>query len=476
MWYLPRWRYLYGDALASRLRPVPLFGLLAGALACATSGERPARSGSPQRQGLPLQASAPAPREPAPPPSTSADGGPRASPPAASSTDEWPAYPPGARHSPVTAELLQLSRQLVVEHPDLSADRFFKVGDSITKSPKFLACFDRTKVDGAASLSEPLRAALSSFRASPLHLFSRESLSADDGWSAWQPLAGAPPPLERELAAVAGRFALVQLGTNDIETSRVTTFARRLLRLVDRCLELGVLPLLSTIPERRDRDASRLKVPRFNAAIRAIAQARQIPLADLHLAFEGLPNTGLSSDGIHPGVYRSQGLMRACDFGPEGLRQGFNVKNLLSLEALERARALFVGELPASEAAGEMQERPAGHRFAPADLPFFEVRGADTASVDRVCDQSPADPDDRATLSYELSFDRPGPLEVLALGLDAAEPLAIEVVARTENRACVGTGRGFTRRLLATGRYSVVIHSVPRAALVALLPGRNGAS
>src|SRR5690606_37397774 len=100
-----------------------------------------------------------------------------------------------------------------------------------------------------------------------------------------------------------------------------------------------------TIPERRDRQASRLKVPRFNAVIRAVAQHRRIPLLDLHWALSMLPNEGLAKDGIHPSVYRVGGLSRPCDFSKAGLEHGFNVRNLRSIEALHRARGALDGSL-----------------------------------------------------------------------------------------------------------------------------------
>ncbi|HEY5920234.1 MAG TPA: SGNH/GDSL hydrolase family protein, partial [Kofleriaceae bacterium] len=84
----------------------------------------------------------------------------------------------------------------------------------------------------------------------------------------------------------------------------------------------------------------------FNRFIRAIAQGRGIPLVDLHRDMAPLPNRGLSSDGIHPSVSPNG----ACVLTSAGLAYGYNVRNLISVEALARVRAALTGAASDSSA------------------------------------------------------------------------------------------------------------------------------
>ena len=454
---------------------------LAALTACATQKERPVNSGP---AGSAIRATAPvdAPRVPITHGAASAEG--RATNVAAEpvpraveleSQEPLPHYPFDIVHSPITPSVAQQIRQVALSHPERKADRFSKVGDSITRSTKFLTCLagvDSVQLDAAE------RETLKQLRAARFDSIGRESSSAENGWSAWQPLAGQPPPLFRELSEAQGLFTFVLLGTNDIETSRVTTFARRFTKLIDATLARGSVPLVSTIPERHDRELSRLKVPRFNAAIRAIAQARRVPLIDLHLALSRLPNEGLASDGIHPSVFSAAGKVRACDFGPEGMRQGFNVRNWISLEALARARGVLDAAWTAEPEAAPAVSVVDG-RLRIAELPFVEVRAltSEPPSV-TACSRAHtgAAGDPAPVLRYDLSLTKPAFLEVLALSSATAESLAIELASASEPARCLALGSGFTRTSLARGDYSVTVRGNVPAAMVGVLLGRSGAS
>lgn len=447
--------------------------LLAAVAACATKQERPVNSGPDEvpRGKTPSNVQAPGPVE-RPAPSVAPEPVPRAV--SSAPQESLPHYPFHAVHSPITQSVGEQIRQVAARHPERKAERFSKVGDSITRSAKFLTCL--ADVD-PAQVDEGVRTTLGALRASPFDSFRRESSCAENGWSAWQPLAGSYPPLFRELGEVQGLFAFVLLGTNDIETSRVTTFARRFAKLIDATLAQGSVPLVSTIPERRDRELSRLKVPRFNAAIRAIAQARRVPLVDFHQALARLPNEGLASDGIHPSVLSVGGKTRACDFGPEGLRQGFNVRNWLSLQMLERTqRVLEDGWQPELDVAPQVSQVE-GH-LRVAELPFVEVRSLNAEPAAPLGCSKPlgAVREPGPALRYDVVLARPAFLEVLALERATAESLGIELTPAREPGRCLAVGTGFTRTSLGRGDYTVTVHGKAAAAMVGLLLGRSGAS
>src|SRR6185503_9491321 len=109
------------------------------------------------------------------------------------------------------------------------------------------------------------------------------------------------------------------------------------------------VPVLTTIPPRTDAPAMAARVPVLNAIVRELAEERQVPLLDLEAALERLPGKGLMTDGIHLQPYG--GLRpRPCAFDERGLQKGMNVRNLLTLQALDRMRR-FVVEDEAPEGA-----------------------------------------------------------------------------------------------------------------------------
>jgi hypothetical protein len=130
-------------------------------------------------------------------------------------------------------------------------------------------------------------------------------------------------------------------GTNDVRFGRsVAAFGADLWTIVDHQIARGAIPVLSTMPAMHGDPDANARIPLFNRVIRAIAQGRSLPLVDLHLALSTLPNEGISSDGIHPETAPAGG----CALTDDALRYGYNLRNLLSLQALDRARRACSGE------------------------------------------------------------------------------------------------------------------------------------
>ena len=235
-------------------------------------------------------------------------------------------YPAGTPHSPLSAEVIERLRA-VLARGEGRRDWFAKVGDSHTASPAFLECFTGrdVRLGEHGELDETRRF---------FHGWSRESVAAKSGWHAVQTLGA---PLREEIEATRPGFAVVLLGTNDTAQTPAESFERYLQSNVDTLLRAGVVPMLTTVPPRGDGDEPASMVPEINTIIRAVAQARQVPLIDLFSALDLLPDGGLAGDGVHMQVHTSGGW-HGCWLDDDALQAGMNRRNLLTLEALDRVR------------------------------------------------------------------------------------------------------------------------------------------
>lgn len=215
---------------------------------------------------------------------------------------------------------------------------FSKVGDSTSAEWYFLTPLG----DGDYDLREYgyLEPALSYFRAETARTgnsFNNVSLAAVGGWPAFGPLepsladpacAGAAP-LDCEFNAVKPSLALIMLGTNDIiQGYPPDYFDANLARVVQRCIDLGVIPVLYTLPWIATSD-----VTPFNAAILRTARAYDVPLVDYYAVLEerGL-NHGVRDDGIHPSIPPHG---NPAIFGEDELQYGYTIRNLLTLQLLD---------------------------------------------------------------------------------------------------------------------------------------------
>ena len=249
-----------------------------------------------------------------------------------------PAYAAGKRHSDLTpAVVANLTEILARGSGDVH--RLMKIGDSITYSSSFLDCLNDRALTGDMAKYEPTRAHFDNGS------WERRSKSTTIGWHTWQPLGGMTGvpgpdvPAAVELREMNAKFAVVMLGTND---DYLPTYKKQLGRLVDWLTARGVVPVLSTIPPSLHASAD-ARIPGMNEVVRGIASTRKVPLMDFHLALEDLPRHGISSDGTHPNAAPGG----ACDFSRAGLAYGYNARNKLAIEAIDRVkRVLLDGETP----------------------------------------------------------------------------------------------------------------------------------
>jgi hypothetical protein len=333
-------------------------------------------------------------------------------------------YPADRTLSPLTPDMVERLRALRAAHPGLADDVFAKIGDSGTVSTAFLHCFggDRGRIDLAGR--DALWPTIERFRAGDAagtDPFRRESAAAVVGWSALHVLRGDPAPLDVETDALRPRFAVVMYGSNDIELGNIDRFAGDMLTIADRLLERGVIPVFSSVMPRNDKPESDAQVPSYNAVVRGVAQSRQVPFVDLHRELLPLPNRGIGPDGLHSSVYRPGGASRPCVFTAEGLEHGYNWRNLLTIQSLDRlARAVVDGE-PAPDASAPVLrgEGAPDDPFLVEALPFTDVRDtrdSPHANLDGYpgCDRG----QDESGPEYVYRFDVARPTTVRAFVLD----------------------------------------------------------
>jgi hypothetical protein len=290
-------------------------------------------------------------------------------------------YPAGILHSPMTRAVID-RLQAVLAAGSGQSGVFSKIGDSITADPNFLDCFAGSDVElDQYGALEPTRAFFAATVVDGTHTsFDRTSLAATVGWTAAKALAGSPSPIDQEVAAISPALAVVMFGTNETDPCCVASFERNLTSVVDALLAHSVVPLLSSIPPRGDSTANAL-VPEMNAVVRVVAQRRQVPYMDLWQRLIGLNRYGLAPDGVHPQSYVSGGA-HPCLLTPTGLTEGMNQRNLLTLQALDRARTFLEESAPAEDAPPPLDG--AGTWEAPRvvdALPFVDVGDTSQSST-----------------------------------------------------------------------------------------------
>jgi hypothetical protein len=244
---------------------------------------------------------------------------------------------------------------------------FAKIGDSITESGSFLLDFGcgegefgtylelRETVDYFSKQKFP--ESYAAVWCGTANSFTRSSISAVTGWSTDDALLPLDPPMREcpppnhtparcELHLLKPSIAVIMYGTNDLEAHNdIDLFRRNLTTIVKDTIAAGTIPVLSTIPPRRDMSSRNQRVAAYNNAIIDVAREHQIPVMNYWRALTapGMINAGLSEDGIHPNLYG--GCLPDCkssDLTAQGLRYGYNQRNLIALQTLAKVRAVVI--------------------------------------------------------------------------------------------------------------------------------------
>ena len=199
---------------------------------------------------------------------------------------------------PVIPETIDASLQKVYERGlELGNDphAFSIFGDCQTRPADFFGVFE---TDSALieSLSPELRAVVDNFGGS----FNRESPTAQDGttpgsllWNQWHRgeygCSFAETPVECELRVHRPSFVIIQVGTHF--ESRNTEYLRR---VILQLMDAGVIPILATKADNREKDE------RINRDMSMLAAEYDLPLWNFWAAVSDLPERGLYTRDDRP--------------------------------------------------------------------------------------------------------------------------------------------------------------------------------
>ena len=365
-------------------------------------------------------------------------------------------YVQGPAHSPLTPFVVESLRSIRARGTRDDAV-FAKVGDSITVSNQFLHCFDGASVDLDG---RPLQPAIDHFAAGDAagtSSFDRESTAAVVGWHAGRALEGSPSPLDQEVAAIDPAFAVVMFGSNDIGIVTFEDYANNLLDIADQLLDEGIVPIFSTFPPRGDDPVVNAEVPFWNLAVRAVAEARQVPLVDLHGALVDRPSLGLGPDELHPSAFAGG----ACVLTSEALDDGYNVRNLLTAEALARVHAIFVEGAAAPDAPGTPLAGSGTHDdpWLIDRLPYTHAASTLFSEERRLSLYSgcASDSDESGPeLVYRLDLDAPATIRLNVFDRGETD-IDLHVLDALDESACVARDHREIELSLAAGTHWVVL-------------------
>ena len=199
---------------------------------------------------------------------------------------------------PVIPESIDTSLQKVYERGlalDNDPHAFSIFGDCQSRPEEFFGVFE-TDEALIESLSPELREVVDNFEGS----FNRESPTSQDGttpgsllWTQWHRgeygCTFAETPVQCELRIHRPSFVIIQVGTHF--ESRNTEYLRK---VILQLLDAGVVPILATKADNRERDE------RINRDMAMLASEYDLPLWNFWAAVSDLPDRGLYTRDDRP--------------------------------------------------------------------------------------------------------------------------------------------------------------------------------
>lgn len=221
---------------------------------------------------------------------------------------------------------------------------FMKVGDSVTATQPFMSGFGRGDYNLGANYGY-LQPTIDWFSVSPrpgvANSFVNESIAAQSGFTSdaifdglWvNPSVCREAALYCEYTLTKPSVAIILLGSVDLRSNSAFDFQNNIHRAALELIRRGVIPVLTTFPNHPDimgEDAIY-----FNNLILNAADAYNVPVINLWLATQPLPDAGIN---LNDPIHMTQGANYFhFDAGQENL-YGVSLRNLLTLQALDTLR------------------------------------------------------------------------------------------------------------------------------------------
>jgi hypothetical protein len=256
---------------------------------------------------------------------------------------------------------------------------FAQAGDENTAAAQFLNSFGTAayNLDVYAGLQTAIDFFGVEINGNGYTSFTASSRAASPGWSSIDLLepgqadpticVAGESPLQCEIRLLRPSMVLIMIGTYDtaIFANSPETFRANLQVIVNTAISNGVIPVLSTIPERLDDTVTAEQVARINTEIVNVATSADIPLWNFWAAVRDLPNQGISGDGLTLSLPPAG--VSPADLSPSGLTYGFNQRNLSALQVIDTIRQNIYPEVPAP--AAPQPEEPADEPTVVAVVP-----------------------------------------------------------------------------------------------------------
>ena len=314
-------------------------------------------------------------------------------------------YPTDATHSPITTAVATSLRSIASTVATRNTHNFMKVGDPIMGdalgSPNqviqgdFFGCVELAAPIKDLGAYAALETTIDYFHQGSIAgktPFSHVSQCTRENLTSWDLLS--QKLLPPEITDSNPSLAFVMFGSVDIGNGGTFTpspqvdwvkfrdYGQAMLDIEDALIAAGVVPVIFSMPPRLSNGTPVVQVPTFVALTRAIAQGRQTPFIDFNLPMKALTDKGLESDGLHITQYEVGGSARNCAMTDEGLKHGYNLMNLLGLQALERVKKVIADGATSLDATAPVLagQGSADAPFEVQNLPFSDLRDLGKAS------------------------------------------------------------------------------------------------
>jgi hypothetical protein len=242
-----------------------------------------------------------------------------------------------------TASAIFASGQKAGRNPHM----FSKIGDCMTAADYFLNAFGSD--DGAYDLGtytdlqpvvEYFSTVMPDTNSFKTNAFASPGLSTDSGfttssvldstWADKDVCEANESPLACEYRVANPAYALIMFGTNDVFYFEPSMFDYYMRLIVIETIQSDVVPVLYTFPVRPEFPEKSLQ---FNQIIVKIAQDYDVPLVNLVVALEDLPDQGVNvNDTIHMSLPENDAV---ATFNDDTLQAGYTLRNLLTLQTLD---------------------------------------------------------------------------------------------------------------------------------------------